>query len=415
MADKTACNFTHVPKPRPGIALLITLVILALLAVFMTEFAFETNLETRGIRNFQASFKARNAVKSLFKAVKEGLVTQDETDFFRLYLRGLVEIATPAGSLPSFLNPPGPAPLPAGILADFPEVTFFTPSIRPIDHLFNLNRIDPGKFPESDPDRKVRNEFLNLFKQIRIEFQPSAGTPEIQNTMLEDEVRTLYASIYDWNDDNSEDNYPQSFIEGHVDSDTGWSVKDKRFDRLGEILLIQSKLLEEGLISSWIPLSSDSRQKDSWNRHFTVFAVGKENSPRINVNLASATEIENFISRFQSTSSIENNKEKYSVYAELIGEALQPSGFGMEPKTYKNIDEIKKTLENEPSTAGLWNVEKDFFLVYSNWYEIHLKAEIENVRAELKAVMEVKREDNGKVKTDGNGEPLLTIHDFILR
>ena len=53
--------------------MLITLVILALMAVFMTEFSFETKLETRGIQNYQASFKARNAVKSMFKAVIEGL------------------------------------------------------------------------------------------------------------------------------------------------------------------------------------------------------------------------------------------------------------------------------------------------------------------------------------------------------
>ena len=62
---------------RGGIALLITLVILALLAVFMTEFSFETKLETRGIQNYQASFKARNAVKSMFKAVLEGLESHE--------------------------------------------------------------------------------------------------------------------------------------------------------------------------------------------------------------------------------------------------------------------------------------------------------------------------------------------------
>ena len=64
-----------------GIALLITLVILALLAVFMTEFSFETKLETRGIKNYQASFKARNAVKSMFKAVLEGIEGQEELSF----------------------------------------------------------------------------------------------------------------------------------------------------------------------------------------------------------------------------------------------------------------------------------------------------------------------------------------------
>ena len=81
---------SHLYKsPHRGIALLVTLVILALLAVFMTEFSFETKLETRGIQNYQASFKARNAVKSMFKAVLEGLKGQNEVKFFRVYLQGL--------------------------------------------------------------------------------------------------------------------------------------------------------------------------------------------------------------------------------------------------------------------------------------------------------------------------------------
>ena len=58
-------------------ALLLTLVILMLLSIFMVEFSFQTTLETRGIRNFQASFQARNAVKSMLKAVLEGLQTRN--------------------------------------------------------------------------------------------------------------------------------------------------------------------------------------------------------------------------------------------------------------------------------------------------------------------------------------------------
>ena len=138
---------SHLPRSPPspikttsqrGIALLITLVILALLAVFMTEFSFETKLETRGIQNYQASFKARNAVKSMFKAVLEGLKGQDEVKFFRVYLKDLLRLGNMSNEI-SFLNPPQPVRLPPGIIADFPEVSFYTPYIRPIDHLYNLN------------------------------------------------------------------------------------------------------------------------------------------------------------------------------------------------------------------------------------------------------------------------------------
>ena len=86
-------------SPQRGIALLITLVILALLAVFMTEFSFETKLETRGIKNYQASFKARNAVKSMFKAVLEGIKGQEELKFFTVYLKDLLMKRTKSNTI----------------------------------------------------------------------------------------------------------------------------------------------------------------------------------------------------------------------------------------------------------------------------------------------------------------------------
>ena len=75
----------------------MTLVILMLLSIFMVEFSFQTTLETRGIRNFQASFQARNAVKSMLKAVLEGLQTRDEITFFRQDLQFLQELNALAG------------------------------------------------------------------------------------------------------------------------------------------------------------------------------------------------------------------------------------------------------------------------------------------------------------------------------
>ena len=96
--------YPFVQSYRKGIALLTTLLILAILAVFMTEFSFETRLETRSIKNYQASFKARNAVKSIFKAVLEGIEKQDEIKFFREYVKGLITIGNNSTKI-SFLNP----------------------------------------------------------------------------------------------------------------------------------------------------------------------------------------------------------------------------------------------------------------------------------------------------------------------
>ena len=84
-------------RSRRGMALLLTLVILMLLSIFMIEFSFQTTLETRGIRNFQSSFQARNAVKSMLKAVLQGLQTRDEITFFRQDLQFLQELNALAG------------------------------------------------------------------------------------------------------------------------------------------------------------------------------------------------------------------------------------------------------------------------------------------------------------------------------
>ena len=191
-----------------GIALLITMVILALLAVFMTEFSFETKLETRGIQNYQASFKAKNAVKSMFKAVLEGLREQDELKFFRVYLKDLLRLGIMNSKI-SFLNPPQPVRLPAGIIGDFPEVSFYTPYIRPIDHLYNLNRIQSRnrtRINESKNDVRLANQFINIFTEWNSKKNYKSESSFLsQNTNLNtNDILAIYAAIFDWLDKEEE-------------------------------------------------------------------------------------------------------------------------------------------------------------------------------------------------------------------
>jgi hypothetical protein len=51
-----------------------------------------------------------------------------------------------------------------------------------------------------------------------------------------------------------------------------------------------------------------------------------------------------------------------------------------------------------------------FFLYFSRWYDIWLKAEVDGVQAEVRAVVSVEREEDGMVKPNS-----LTIHEFTLR
>ena len=287
-----------------GIALLITLVILALLAVFMTEFSFETKLETRGIQNYQASFKARNAVKSMFKAVLQGLEGQDEVKFFREHLNNLLKLGT-IGSEISFLNPPQPVRLPAGMIADFPDVAFYTPYIRPLDHLYNLNRIQPKsrtRIPEIKADVRLANQFINILTKRNITTNQQIGNTVLsQNIQLNiNDILPMYAAIFDWLDKNSEI-YDSSIYRtigaeknSYLAANPEIEIKDGFLDKLSEIQLIR------GINEKRIPLVQ-------WEKGFTIFPVGNKYDaqanfslikPRINVNLATYEEIIEFLDQF---------------------------------------------------------------------------------------------------------------------
>ena len=412
------------PAPR-GIALLITLVIIALLAVYMTEFSFDTHLETRGIRNFQASFKARNAVKSLFKATLVGLQgglngEVSEKNFFD-------QISPPSLRMYSLLTPSKPEKIEGiqlllpGLAQSFPNVSFYTPYIRPIDHLFNLNRINSKIAPEKAKDLILKNEFTNILsKYSKTQSIESNQNQSSANLSLES-IQTLYASIYDWSDKNAEIDYFDSNIEGHLQiDDTEWEVKDSAFDKLSEIMLLQSKLFEEGYFEFQIPYDSQKPGENTWNQNFTVYPVGKKEGqpfgdPRINVNLAEGDDIQQFLERFSNPGVNASDKEQqYLNRAADIASVLKPD-FSQDALDFKSMNDIKTRLRSDPSTSDLNDYHNNYFILWSNWYDIHLITEIENVKAEVRAVVEVKRDENGKVEKNDNGEYAITIHEFQLR
>ena len=424
MPIKTGNLNSDPPAPR-GIALLITLVIIALLAVYMTEFSFDTHLETRGIRNFQASFKARNAVKSLFKATLVGLQgglngEVSEKDFFD-------QISPPSLRMNSLLTPSKPEKIEGiqlllpGLAQSFPNVSFYTPYIRPIDHLFNLNRINSKIAPEKAKDLILKNEFTNILSRYS-KTQSTESNQNLSSANLSlESIQTLYASIYDWSDKNAEIDYFDSNIEGHIQiDDTEWEVKDSAFDKLSEIMLLQSKLFEEGYFEFQIPFDSQKTGENSWNQNFTVYPVGKKEGqpfgdPRINVNLGDGDDIQQFLERFSNPGVNASDKEQqYLNRAADIASVLKPD-FSLDAPGFKSMNDIKTRLRSDPSTSDLNDYHNNYFILWSNWYDIHLVTEIENVKAEVRAVVEVKRDENGKVEKNDNGEYAITIHEFQLR
>jgi len=388
---------SHLYKsPHRGIALLVTLVILALLAVFMTEFSFETKLETRGIQNYQASFKARNAVKSMFKAVLEGLKGQNEVKFFRIYLQGLqYNFSEFSGNDCTLLNPCKPVKLIAGVIADFPDVIFYTPYIRPIDHLFNLNRIRKNN-PGTPEDLDLHNQFVNILKNMKsLSGQVSLGISSIDR---------IYAALFDWTDGDQEP-YEMIGIEHYQDLQTEYEIKNQKLDKLSEILLI------DGIAESGIPLDNSQSGPGSWKNYFTVFPVENRadgfEQPRINVNLATENEIVDFLMQFENQAD-SSTSQTFIAKAIEIGSTLKLITSGEKGKTYHSSSEIQKSLDSSPATSDLPVVAKQFFIPYSNWYEINLKTEIDNVQAEVNAFVSVVRNPDHTVEK-------LIIHEFLLR
>ena len=416
-------SYLPVSPPSPskttsqrGIALLITLVILALLAVFMTEFSFETKLETRGLKNYQASFKARNAVKSMFKAVLEGIEEQEELKFFTVYLRDLLRLGATGNEI-SFLNPPQPVGLPAGVIADFPAVSFYTPIIRPIDHLYNLNRIQTPPFrtvnPETKADVRLANQFINILKKWTsvTTYQSGSGVPSHNIQLNINDILPIYAAIFDWLDKGAE--IYDSSIYGTIGTekntyrsiDPYFEIKNGFFDKLSEVQLIR------GVKDKRIPL-------DQWKKGFTIFPVGNKYEtqadfsaikPRINVNLATFEEIVEFLERFnQNTAYFINYSPGYddSISQDYFEKREEIAAeLTKQPRSKLTNEGIKNKLSN----ITLYDRSRDFFIPYSFWYEILLMTEIDNVKAEVRAVVSVDRNaSTGKVSN-------LVIHNFFLR
>ncbi|MEC7540821.1 MAG: hypothetical protein VX759_07565, partial [SAR324 cluster bacterium] len=377
------------------------------------------------IRNFQASFKARNAVKSLFKATLVGLQgglngEVSEKDFFD-------QISPPSLRMYSLLTPSKPEKIEGiqlllpGLAQSFPNVSFYTPYIRPIDHLFNLNRINSKIAPEKAKDLILKNEFTNILSRYS-KTQSTESNQNLSSANLSlESIQTLYASIYDWSDKNAEIDYFDSNIEGHIQiDDTEWEVKDSAFDKLSEIMLLQSKLFEEGYFEFQIPFDSQKTGENSWNQNFTVYPVGKKEGqpfgdPRINVNLGDGDDIQQFLERFSNPGVNASDKEQqYLNRAADIASVLKPD-FSQDAQGFKSMNDIKTRLRSDPSTSDLNDYHNNYFILWSNWYDIHLVTEIENVKAEVRAVVEVKRDENGKVEKNDNGEYAITIHEFQLR
>ena len=333
---------------------------------------------------------------------------------------GMAQIQKLAGGQnTSILNPsPNLIALPQGVIPGFDEAIIYTPYIRPIDHLFNLNRMQtPGntRINGSPDDLRVLNEFYNIMKQIPISIESKIAQGKRQRSLSYDEILEIYAAMFDWMDAKDNGTLYQSEIgitgaEGesyiNFEADPDLEMKNRRLDRLSEIRLIK------GVVESQIPYQT-------WQRYFTVHEVGDEDgfgeiTSRININLATREEIEEFIKRFDQDSEYYHQQKERpdppplqklipfakQIAAEFLRKDKEGNRFHYTQDS--EIDQATKRVTNEA-------IFRKIFIFYSRWYEIRLIAEADGIQAEIQAVVYVKRENGLATFED------IEIKDFIMR
>jgi len=299
-----------------------------------------------------------------------------------------------------------------------PDVAFYSPYIRPIDHLYNLNRIQKPPFrtvnPESKSDVHLANQFINILNKWNIKSKSNVGDALItQNKQFNNnEILQLYAAIFDWIDKDSYI-YDSSIYgaigaekDAYIFSEPPIEIKNGYFDQLNEIMLINA-------------IKGKNIPQKFWDQSFTTFPVGNKYVsssnhtsiyPRININLATFEEIVEFLEQYDqqtnyfinySQSNFENNYSQ-NFYQKRIEIAEELTKL---PRIKLKKNDIKNKLRN---ITKYYSKTDDYFTPYSYWYEIHLKTEISKVIAEVKAIVSVDRnEDTGIAKE-------IIIHDFLL-
>jgi len=112
--------------------------------------------------------------------------------------------------------------------------------------------------------------------------------------------------------------------------------------------------------------------------------------------------------QFENQAESSTSSQTFIAKAIEIGSTLKLITSGEKGKTYNSSSEIQKSLDSSPATSDLPVVAKQFFIPYSNWYEINLKTEIDNVQAVVNAFVSVVRNPDHTVEK-------LIIHEFLLR
>ncbi|MEE8436212.1 MAG: hypothetical protein V3S64_15610, partial [bacterium] len=291
-------------RPR-GVAILMSLVVLMLLSMFMSELFFTTGLELRSMTTYRQGQQARGMARSVLRVVQIGLLL-DETIFFEGY-RQVAQLLESGVSLP------------------WDDGLLISLKIEPQDHLYNLNQ--RGNIQQGAQKDIARSRlFINTWGELEV---PGELADSPLEPLSEETLQGLYAALADWTDKDNEDYIQFPGVLGaeasaYFTTKPEYAVKNGALDRLDEIRLVK------GVRESRIPWPE-------WRKRFAALprnTVTQFYFPeKININIASAEEIREYLTvreidpeslPTKAFEADQNGINKYAQDAERIAEKFAP-------------------------------------------------------------------------------------------
>ena len=356
---------------RPGIALIMTLMIVLLMSTFLAEFIFSSGVDLRGVHNMQASQQARNLARSAFRALEIGL-QMDEVDFYAGYreLEPLLAL--------------GAVPFEDGLLVAL--------DVQPLEGLYNVNELDSRQGTPQDSTRW--QYFYNVMSRLTL---PATSPDQAPESLRDEDIAAVYAAIVDWVDAD-EVNYTS--LSGYTGAEQAdyllhepeVRVKNGLLDRLDELRVIRG-VAEMGL--PW----------ETWRSVFT--ATPKRTPPagwpfgeQVNVNTATRLEMLAFLEgmRMQTltqTAQFNDAIQDINAYADRAEEVVR----WLVPDDAPRPVYTKATLaERIKELQGLNEKRADLvFTTIGHLYRIRIVTEYGGVQARLDAVVQASRDSKTRM------------------
>lgn len=369
---------------RPGIALVITLVVILLITTLLSQFNTTTTLELRSLQTQKEEMQARALARSAFKAIQTSLL-QDQSTFLPGYRQLKSVLALSA------------VPWEDGLLTEL--------EVEPLDPLFNVNRLHALQ-PGSAKDDVMQH----LFQKTLEDVVPVSGESNVSaEPMQSGEINRLYAALFDWLD---KDDTLYTAIPGTVGAEAAEYFADdpprappnRELERLSEIRLAR------GIAESRIAW------KD-WRERFTIHEperyAGNLYPGVLNVNAATPEQIVRFLqareldaartARLDSTTQgIQEALNEYAQNAEAIAAEIAPQD-GVTELTARTMkmSEIKSELARAGISANRTgrNLYKQVFTVADEYFRVRLVTMVGATTAELEAVLLTERGSDRTAKS----------------